>query len=137
MRGSLRVAPPAVYVSVKAPGVNLTVISKNNAEHYLWGQQCEGWHLVKSPNLSVIQERVPPGCKEVRHLHTKAEQFFFVLSGCATLEVDGEVFELKQHQGLHVPSNTPHQLSNQGIVELHFTVTSTPPSHGDRIEVRA
>ncbi|MGF1770294.1 cupin domain-containing protein [Enterovibrio makurazakiensis] len=114
----------------------MTVVSKENTEHYHWGDQSDGWHLVKSKSLSVIQERVPPGCSEVRHLHKKSEQFFFVLFGCATLEVNGEVFELKENQGFHVPSNTPHQLSNLGQKDLHFTVTSTPPSHGDRIEVR-
>ncbi|WP_205409163.1 hypothetical protein [Vibrio gazogenes] len=28
----------------------------------------------------------------------------------------------------------PHQLSNRGHTDLHFVVTSTPPSHGDRVE---
>lgn len=36
-------------------------IRLENAEHYLWGTHCEGWHLVRAPELSVIQERVPPG----------------------------------------------------------------------------
>ncbi|MCG6467188.1 cupin domain-containing protein [Vibrio parahaemolyticus] len=120
-----------------ALGGDLAVVSVKNSEHYQWGEQCDGWHLVKSQNLSVIQERVPPGCSEVRHLHKKSEQFFFVISGCATLEVNGETFELLENQGFHVPSNTPHQLSNRGQTDLHFVVTSTPPSHGDRVEIRA
>ncbi len=113
----------------------MTVISKQNAEHYHWGEDCDGWHLVKSNTLSVIQERVPPSGSEIRHLHQHAEQFFYVLSGTATLEVDGETHQLKAHQGLHVPSNTPHQLSNLGQDDLHFIVTSTPPSHGDRVVI--
>ena len=115
----------------------MKVVSKDNTDHYLWGEGCDGWHLVRSPALSVIQERVPAGCSEVRHLHQKSEQFFFVLSGRATLEVDGHVFQITQNQGFHVPCNTPHQLRNDGQEDLHFVVTSTPPSHGDRIEARA
>ncbi|WP_407330366.1 cupin domain-containing protein [Enterovibrio sp. 27052020O] len=115
----------------------MVVVSKENTEHYQWGNRCDGWHLVKSESLSVIQERVPAGCSEVRHLHHKSEQFFFVLSGSATLEVNGETYELTESQGFHVPSNTAHQLSNFGPEDLHFVVTSTPPSHGDRVEVRA
>ncbi len=115
----------------------MTTVSKENAEHYQWGEQCDGWHLVKSKNLSVIQERVPPGCSEVRHLHKESEQFFFVLSGCAILEVNGETFELKENHGFYVPNNTPHQLSNRSQTDLHFIVTSAPSSHGDRFEVRA
>ncbi|MFU2508087.1 hypothetical protein [Pseudoalteromonas sp. ASV78] len=54
-------------------------ISIENAEHYNWSDDCDGWHLVKSAALSVIQERVPPGCCEQAHKHEFAEQFFFVL----------------------------------------------------------
>ncbi|PKF76460.1 cupin domain-containing protein, partial [Vibrio sp. vnigr-6D03] len=36
----------------------MTVISRENAEHYVWGERCDGWHLVKSTSLSVIQEKV-------------------------------------------------------------------------------
>ncbi len=109
-------------------------VSIDNAEHFVWGEGCDGWHLVKSPVLSVIQERVPSNCYEVRHLHQKSEQFFYVLSGVATLEVDGVVHMLTEGQGLHVPANVPHQLKNDSSSDLVFVVTSTPPSHGDRVE---
>ena len=111
------------------------MISTKSAEHYKWGEDCDGWHLVKSPNLSVIQECVPPGCGEVRHFHQHAEQFFFVLSGVATIEVAGEIHLLQSHQGIHVKAKTPHQLKNEHSEDLVFTVTSTPPSHGDRVEL--
>lgn len=111
-------------------------VSVENAEHYVWGDQCDGWHLVKSANLSVIQERVPSGCSEVRHRHEKSEQFFYVLSGVATLEVLGVSHTLMPNQGLHVPAGVPHQLRNESSEDLIFIVTSTPPSHGDRIEVK-
>lgn len=112
-------------------------VSIKNAEHYIWGEQCDGWHLVKSPILSVIQERVPRGCSEVRHSHEKSEQFFYVLSGIATLEVSGKIHTLSPNQGLHVPAGKPHQLRNEHQDDLVFIVTSTPPSHGDRIEIQA
>ena len=116
---------------------NREPISSENAEHYNWGNKCDGWHLVKSDLLSVIQERVPSGCSEVRHLHKFSEQFFYVLSGVATLEVDGEEHTLKENQGMHVPPNTVHQLSNNASRDLIFIVTSTPPSHGDRVVTHA
>ena len=112
--------------------MNDKVISKLNAEHYLWGEKCDGWHLVKSANLSVIHERMPPGTEEVRHFHHQSEQFFFVLSGKASLEVDGIVYELTANQGIHVPARTPHQMRNLTASDVEFTVTSAPPSHGDR-----
>ena len=110
------------------------VISKENSEHYTWGDSCDGWHLVKTDALSVIQERVPPGSAEVLHYHESSEQFFFVLSGEATLEIIGIKHKLCVQQWLHVPAGVPHRLSNEGANDLSFIVTSTPPSHGDRIE---
>ena len=108
------------------------IISKQNAQHYLWGENCDGWHLVKSATLSVIHERMPPGSEEVRHFHHKSEQFFFVLSGIASLEVDGIVYQLAANQGMHVPAKSPHQMRNLTASDIEFTVTSTPPSQGDR-----
>lgn len=112
----------------------MSIASISNAEHYIWGRACDGWHLVKSSNLSVIQERVPPGCSEMRHFHNQAEQFFFILSGVATLELDGQKHLLKANEGLHILPGQLHQLSNESREDLWFTVTSTPPSHGDRVE---
>lgn len=113
----------------------MTIISTHNAEHYRWGQQCDGWHLVKTDRLSIIQEHVPAGGAEVRHHHEKANQFFFVLSGQATLEVDGKIHTLHAEEGLYVRAGVPHQLRNDSSTPLRFIVTSSPPSHGDRIEI--
>lgn len=113
----------------------MKISSFENAEHYVWGNGCDGWHLVKTESLSVIQERVPSGCEEIRHLHQFAEQFFYVISGVATIEANKEIFHLEKNQGLHIPANTPHKLQNEQECDLIFVVTSTPPSHGDRVEV--
>lgn len=89
-------------------------ISVDKAEHYNWGDDCDdcddcdGWHLVKSAALSVIQERVPPGCCEQSHKHEFAEQFFFVLNGQATLVADSVTHILNPQQGLHVPAGLVH-----------------------------
>ncbi|MBA3470531.1 MAG: cupin domain-containing protein [Herpetosiphonaceae bacterium] len=108
-------------------------ISTANAEHYTWGQSCDGWFLVKSPELTIIQERVPPGGFEVRHYHERAWQFFYVLSGQATLEVARQIYLLGPQEGLEIAPGMPHQLRNQASIDLLFTVTSRPNSHGDRV----
>ncbi len=109
------------------------MISKADAEHYIWGESCDGWHLVKQPSLSVIHERMPAGTSEVRHYHQQARQFFFVLVGEASLEVDGKVETLHPHQGVEVPPGVPHQMRNQSASDIEFLVISQPPSHGDRV----
>lgn len=110
----------------------MSIASTKTGKHYVWGSNCDGWHLAASPTLSVIQERVPSGSSEVRHLHNKAEQFFYVLNGIATLEVAGTPHVLRSNEGFHVPAGVPHTLSNEHELVLEFLVVSTPPSHGDR-----
>lgn len=108
-------------------------MSKINAEHYLWGDNCDGWHLVRNNDLSIIHERMLPNTYEIRHYHNLARQFFFVLSGTATLEVDGELIELKPQEGYEVPPHVPHQMFNKSNCDIEFIVTSQPNSRGDRV----
>lgn len=111
------------------------MISKREAEHYCWGQGCDGWHLVKADGLSVIHERMPPGTSEERHLHRASRQFFFVLSGEVVLETGGRREALRAHEGAEVPPGVPHQVLNESGAAAEFVVVSQPPSHGDRTSV--
>jgi mannose-6-phosphate isomerase-like protein (cupin superfamily) len=112
------------------------MISKDTAEHYTWGERCDGWRLVDQPDLSVIHERMPPGTAEVRHYHERARQFFFVLSGEATLEVNQERQIVRALQGVEVPPNVPHQMFNTSDDDVEFLVISQPTTRGDRKEIR-
>ena len=112
----------------------MSIVSLKNAEHYQWGEQCDGWHLLNSPGLSVIQERVAPGTGEARHYHRKSHQFFFVLTGTASIEVEDEMSIVAAGQGLPVPAGKVHRLSNAHSETLEFLVISAPHSHGDRID---
>ena len=110
------------------------VVSTRNAEHYTWGNNCDGWHLLKSDSLSVIQEMMPVGTSESLHFHTKSQQLFFILSGIASFIVDQESFEVNANESLHVLPGKVHSISNKGDEELKFLVISEPMSHGDRVE---
>jgi mannose-6-phosphate isomerase-like protein (cupin superfamily) len=118
---------------------SMQTISRHTAEHYTWGgphrSQCDGWHLVKTPELSIIEELMPPGASEVRHFHERARQFFFVLEGELTLEVEHREFVVRAHDGLEIPPGQAHQARNRSAHGVRFLVTSQPPSHGDRVEV--
>ncbi|MFT9850146.1 cupin domain-containing protein [Aneurinibacillus sp. REN35] len=108
-------------------------ISKNNGEHYTWGDNCDGWYLVKNKELSVIHERMPVNTSEVRHYHNHTRQFFFVLSGSATLEVDGEYITLSAQEGIEIPPLLPHQMINKSNEDVEFLVISQPNSRSDRV----
>ena len=109
------------------------MISKSTAEHYTWGAACDGWHLVRQAALSVIHDRMPPSSSEARHLHRHARQFFFILSGTATIEVAGTRETLEPQPGVEVPPGAPHQIFNETNADLEFIVISQPSSHGDRV----
>jgi mannose-6-phosphate isomerase-like protein (cupin superfamily) len=109
------------------------MISIENAEHYIWGDACDGWHLVREPDLGVIEECMPSGTAEVRHYHQKARQFFYVLTGAAVMEVDGRDVSLTAGQGLHIAPGVPHRIRNESAEPVRFLVVSHPHSHGDRV----
>ncbi|GIP38559.1 cupin [Paenibacillus sp. J31TS4] len=109
--------------------------SKRTAEHYQWGDACDGWHLVKEGELSVIQERMPPGTSEVRHYHEKSRQFFYILSGTAVLEVEGEEIVLFPQEGMEVPPGAVHQIHNRSDGDVELLVISQPKAQGDRVIV--
>jgi mannose-6-phosphate isomerase-like protein (cupin superfamily) len=107
-------------------------ISPETAEHYVWGGACDGWHLVRSPDLSIIQERMPPGTSEARHRHRRARQFFYVLHGELTLECAGTRHALTSGQGLEIDPGLPHEARNDSGERVDFLVISQPPGQGDR-----
>jgi mannose-6-phosphate isomerase-like protein (cupin superfamily) len=109
------------------------VISKQNAEHYTWGARCDGWHLVKQADLSVIEERMPPGASEVRHHHVHSRQFFYCLSGELTLEVEHHEYVLRPGEGIEILPGQRHQALNRSHADAGMLVISQPPSHGDRV----
>lgn len=110
------------------------VMSRDNAAHYVWGEGCDGWRLVDSEALSIIEERMPPGASEAPHLHRRAEQFFYVLEGEAEFHLEGERHRVTPGCGLHIPPGVRHRVVNAGAADLRFVLTSRPNTRGDRVE---
>jgi mannose-6-phosphate isomerase-like protein (cupin superfamily) len=116
---------------------DLKPISIRNAPHYVWGDRCDGWFLVKNDDFTIIQECMPPGTHETRHRHRRARQFFYVLAGTATMEHDGSVCECCAGEGLEIAPGVAHRIINRTQEPLAFIVFSRPPSHGDRVAVES
>ena len=110
------------------------VVSTENTEHYIWGEVCDGWHLLKRDDMSVIQERVPAGSAEIMHYHTRARQFFYILEGEGTMEFDDHQTVLRQGEGLEIPPQIRHQFRNLSSADVHFLVISAPAARGDRVD---
>lgn len=110
-------------------------VDRRHAEHYVWGEICDGWRLLDQPDLVIIEERVPPGAAEVAHVHTRARQFFFVLNGVATLEFDHRAVTVSAGQGVHVAPGIRHRLVNASTADVVFLVISAPSTRGDRTDL--
>ena len=109
-------------------------VSRENAEHYRWGHDCDAWYLVNDEQLSVIEEFMPPGAAEIRHHHLKAQQFFYILTGEVLIEIEGKTTLLPAGSGIRVMPGARHQIRNPSSVPVRFLVVSHPRSHGDRVD---
>jgi mannose-6-phosphate isomerase-like protein (cupin superfamily) len=104
-------------------------------KHYVWGEGCDGWNLVDTPDLSVKQERMPPHTAEARHYHREARQFFFILEGTAVFETDKGRVEVAAREGFEIEPGLVHRILNESDVDLVFVLSSQPSTANDRIEV--
>jgi len=78
---------------------------------------------------------MPPGTSENLHYHQTAQQFFFILKGEATFEVEKEMYNVREGQGFLIPPIKKLLILNRTDRPAEFTVASEPKSHGDRIDL--
>lgn len=111
------------------------ILVKQNIPHYTWGGNCYGWVFVENEKLSVKQEKMPAYTSEQLHYHEKAQQFFFILKGIATFEIEDETIEVKANEGLHIEAGKRHRIINNSEDDLEFILSSQPTTKGDRISL--
>jgi mannose-6-phosphate isomerase-like protein (cupin superfamily) len=74
----------------------------------------------------------PPGQEGFLHYHERQDELYFVHSGTATFEVDGEVRELGPGGLVHVESTTPRKVSNLGTDDLVLLVVGGKDGYVER-----
>jgi len=82
-----------------------------------------------------LKKKMPSKTAENLHFHKKAQQFFYILKGIATFELEGELFVINEKQGFHIEPNQKHRILNNTESDLEFIVISEPKSHGDRVNL--
>lgn len=110
--------------------------SKNNSEHYIWGDHCDSWILKNDVHLSVKQEIMPSGTSEKLHFHHFAEQFFYILKGKAVFFIDGEKLSVKSGESITITPKSKHYIANESNEDLEFLVISSPSTDNDRINIK-
>ena len=98
----------------------------------VWGGRCTAWDLLDRPGLRVTEEHMPAGTEEVLHVHDRAWQAFYVLSGQLAIELETGVLALPAGRVAEVSPGEQHRVVNDGPEDLRFVVISAPSTRGDR-----
>ena len=88
--------------------------------------ECDAMVVVDEPQLRVQLEQLPAGAMELLRFYARADQFFYVLSGEATVELEGRQEHLSKGQGLLMQPGTAYRICNNGDATLRYIVTSQP-----------
>lgn len=79
-----------------------------------------------SQEYSLAQIVLPPGKASRKHYHPVAEESYYILSGTARMEVDGEAAALGVGDSVAVPPEKVHQIFNDGDENLIFLAICVP-----------
>jgi mannose-6-phosphate isomerase-like protein (cupin superfamily) len=88
--------------------------------------------LVKLANVdtdgavAIFQQTIPPLAGPPLHRHANEDEWFYVLDGQITIEVDGERSVLHGGGSAFVPRGTVHAFKNFGKVRARILVLATP-----------
>ena len=81
---------------------------------------------------SLAEAVLPPGGATKRHWHNTSEEFYFILQGTGTMEIDGVKQQVKVGDAILIPNGHWHQIIADSHSELRFLCCCAPPySHED------
>jgi mannose-6-phosphate isomerase-like protein (cupin superfamily) len=97
-----------------------------------WGCGCTGWTLLSRPDLHVMEEEMTTGTQELRHLHDRTTQLYYVLRGKAVVDVGGSRAAAGAGEAIEIQPGDAHQIRNDSDTGLRFLVISSGPPRDDR-----
>jgi mannose-6-phosphate isomerase-like protein (cupin superfamily) len=81
-------------------------------------------------NQSLAEASVAEGSSTERHYHKQSEEFYFVLEGEGTMEIDSEIHSVASGDAILIPPGAWHQITASS--SLRFLCCCAPPySHED------
>lgn len=79
---------------------------------------------------SLAEATLPAGGATERHYHRVSEEFYFILEGEATMEIDGESREVGPGDAILIPPGTRHQIAARTPLRL-LCCCAPPYDHQD------
>jgi len=81
-------------------------------------------------NQSLAEAFLPAGVATQRHYHRESEEFYFLLEGAGTMEIDGEARGVASGDAVLIPTGAWHQIT--AVEPLRFLCCCAPPyAHED------
>jgi len=81
-------------------------------------------------NQSLAEATVPAGTSTQRHCHRLSEEFYFILEGRGTMEINGDTRAVAPGDAILIPSGAWHTIT--ASEKLRFLCCCAPPySHDD------
>ena len=81
-------------------------------------------------NQSLAEATIPAGCAIHRHHHRLSEEFYFILEGRGSMEMDGELRDVTPGDAILIPPGAWHTITARET--LRFLCCCAPPySHED------
>ena len=81
-------------------------------------------------NQSLAEAMVPAGTSTLLHHHRASEEFYFILEGTGTMEIDGTRQEVGAGDAILIPCGSRHRIT--ATSDLCFLCCCAPPySHED------
>jgi uncharacterized cupin superfamily protein len=99
-----------------------------------------GETLVKLTNTdtngaaAIFHQTLPPRSGPPLHRHSREDEWFYVLDGEITVEIDGERTVLREGGSAFAPRGTAHTIHNFGDASAHLLVIVTPGSFNQFFE---
>jgi mannose-6-phosphate isomerase-like protein (cupin superfamily) len=81
-------------------------------------------------NQSLAEATIPAGGATQRHYHRASEEFYYILEGSGSMEIDGETREVGVGDAILIPPGAWHQIT--AAEALRFLCCCAPPyAHED------
>jgi mannose-6-phosphate isomerase-like protein (cupin superfamily) len=83
-------------------------------------------------NQSLAEATLPPGGSTQRHYHRLSEEFYFILEGSATMEIDDQTQVVAPGDAILIPPGAWHQITASPEAPVRLLCCCAPPySHDD------
>lgn len=77
-------------------------------------------------NHSLVHVTLPQGKMSPSHYHKITEETYYILSGTATLTINGKSFKVEPNMAIAIMPKEVHQIVNDGNESLEFLTISGP-----------